>query len=137
MTRELQLVRAVALEADGFYEKSGEFGTKASGSFPGKQRAQMKNLEYIANSALKVADVLDYVKKQIGKDDPKKPVWKKDDFGEKLLTHLETDVRKRAGTLTVNPPVTDRAESQRVQLQLVREFIRQMVAQYEFQHGAH
>ncbi|MDP2859267.1 MAG: hypothetical protein Q8P50_15025, partial [Bacillota bacterium] len=132
--RELQLVRAVALEADGFYEKSGEFGAKASGCFPGKQKSQMKNLESIANSSLKVADVLDYVKKQIGKDKPDNP-WREDRFGESLLTHLETDIRKRVGTLTVNPPVTDRAESQRVQLQLIREFVRQMVAQYEFRRG--
>jgi hypothetical protein len=136
MNRELQLVRAIALQADTFYEKSRDFGNRAGRYFGvgGAGRTQVRQLESIANSALKVADVLDFIKKQIGKDkdkDKKDKSWSREDFGLVLLRFLENDLRTKAESLDVSPHVENPAERQRVHLQLIREFVHQLAAQFE------
>src|SRR5205807_2715385 len=63
MNREMQIVRAVELAADEFYGESGRFGNMAAECFGTGDagRSQITGLESIANSAIKVSDVLDYV----------------------------------------------------------------------------
>jgi hypothetical protein len=130
----MQIVRAVALAADGFYEDAKKFGETAVDCFTGGRRSQITGLESLANSSIKVSDVLDYIKKQVGKDSDKseKQTWRKNDFGKKLLEYLEVNLRRQLGTLSLSPPSTDKAEQQRVYLMMIREFVRQLSAHYEY-----
>ena len=134
MSRQMQIVRAVALAADGFYEDAKKFGETAVDCFTGGRRSQITGLESLANSSIKVSDVLDYIKKQVGKDSDKseKQTWRKNDFGKKLLEYLEVNLRRQLGTLSLSPPSTDKAEQQRVYLMMIREFVRQLSAHYEY-----
>jgi len=134
MNRELELVRRVALAADKFYKDSKEFGQEAAVCFTGDVgKSQVRNLESIANSTLKVSDVLDYIKKQVGRENPRKPVWTKDEFGRLLLEKLENDLGKVAEELTKDAAEGARPrERQQVHIQLIQQFVRQTAAQYEF-----
>jgi hypothetical protein len=134
MSRQMQIVRAVALAADGFYEDAKQLGETAAACFTGGRRSQITGLESLANSAIKVSDILDYIKKQVGKDSdkPEKQTWRKSDFGKQLLDYLEKNLRRELDTLSLSPPSTDRAEQQRVHLMLIREFVRQLSAHYEY-----
>jgi len=130
----MQIVRAVALAADGFYEDAKNLGETAVDCFTGGRRSQITGLESLANGAIKVSDVLDYIKKQVGKDTDKsdRQSWRKNDFGKKLLEYLEVNLKRQLGTLSLSPPSVDKAEQQRVHLMLIREFVRQMSAHYEY-----
>ena len=130
MNRELELVRAVSLAADGFYGDAKEFGQTAADRFQGEGggKSQIKSLESIANSALKVADILDYVKKQYSKHN----AWRQDEFGVVLLRYLEERLGETARGLNVVPPVTEAWERQRVHINLIRQFVTQVAAHYEF-----
>lgn len=135
MSRQMQLVRAVALAADGFYGDAKKLGEVAAGCFPSSRRSQITGLENVAAGAIKISDVLDYVKKQIGKEasnQPDKHIWRKDDFGIQLLEYLEKSLREQLDRLAITPPLTDAAERQRTHLMLIREFVRQVAAHYEF-----
>src|ERR1700704_2936424 len=83
MNRELELVRAISIAADGFYGDAKAFGEIAAKCFKDERggKSQIKNLESIANSALKVSDVLDFIKRNVGKD----ARWRTDNFGRNLL----------------------------------------------------
>jgi hypothetical protein len=130
MNRELELVRAISIAADGFYGDAKGFGETAARCFRDEKggKSQIKNLESIASSALKVSDVLDYVKKQTSKDN----AWKQDEFGTKLLRYLEEDLSRSVGTLALSQPVKDAGERQRAHIQLIRQFANQIAAHYEF-----
>lgn len=130
MNRELELMRAVALAADGFYGTSKEFGERAAKCFSGdKGKSQIRNLETLANSTLKVSDVLDYIKKQVGRDNLNSPAWTLNAFGRDLLAFLEDELGKQAGGLAGRDQPSER---QRVHLQLIQQFVKQLSAQYEF-----
>jgi hypothetical protein len=140
MSRQMQIVRAVALAADGFYEEAKGFGETAADCFAGERssiggrRSQITGLESLANSSIKVSDILDYIKKQVGKipDKSGRQPWREHDFGKKLLEYLEINLKRQLGALSLSPPTVDKAEQQRVHLMLIREFVRQMSAHYEY-----
>ena len=138
MNREWQLVRAVAVAADGFYDEAMTLGTLAATIFRRSQagRAQLSGLETIANSTLSRADVLDYIKKQTGRHE----AWHKpatagsnDRLGPRLLAALE-GLDERIPRLEVQPPVDD-TERRHVHLLLMQQFIRQVIAQYEYRRA--
>jgi hypothetical protein len=129
----MKIVKEIALKADNddFYNKAKKFGETAARAFGNRHKSQMKNLENIANSTLKVSDVLDYIKKQVSKP---KDSWKQNDFGEQLKVHIEGDIRTKnrkviCRTLDIQE---DSPEAQRIYLNLTREFVRQLVVHYEY-----
>lgn len=135
MSRQMQIVRAVALAADGFYADAKRLGETAVECFEGGRRSQITGLETVAAGAVKISDVLDYIKKQVGKDtSPQldRHTWRKNEFGVRLLEYLEKTLREQVDRLAVTPPLTDAAERQRAHLMLIREFVRQLGAHYEF-----
>lgn len=135
MSRQMQIVRAVAVAADSFYGDAKRLGETAAGCFPGSRRSQITGLENVAAGAIKISDVLDYIKKQVGKEasnQPDKHAWRKNDFGAELLNYLEKNLREQLNHLAITPPLTDAAERQRTHLMLIREFVRQVAAHYEF-----
>ena len=94
----------------------------------------MTNLENIANSTLKVTDVLDYIKKQVAKSEKNK-MWQKDNFGPKVKEHIEQNLcaQRRAICERLEGIEEKSLDGQRIYLDLIREFVRQLVVHYEYQ----
>lgn len=153
MNREMQIIREVNIQAENFYNQAVQLGNHAAFALGRSRRSQMTGLENIADSALKKTDVFDYIKRQTAKF----PFWRQsiphdkahhstsnpaDDkgFGERLMYYLEEamqgyleaicdEKRLNIGDKTDD----DRYERRRISLLLIRQFIHQMVATYEFQ----
>ncbi len=111
----------------------------------------MTGLENIADSALKKTDIFDYIKRQTARFS----FWRQsypgnksqgssdnspDDkgFGERLLYYLEKDLEERylkeiCAEDRLNIGKEDFYQRRRISLMLIRQFIHQMVAAYEFQ----
>jgi hypothetical protein len=131
MNREMQLIRAVALQADAISSEAEDFGRRAAGAITGDAgNRQIKGLESIAASVLKVSDVLDYIKRQTAKC-KKDESWRKGDFGVELLKFISEDLRRRCDDVAQQLGAAE-AERQRIYLLLIREFVRQMAAHYAF-----
>lgn len=133
--------------SEEFYNKSLELGMLAVKSFKGEQerhRSQMTGLENIAETTRKVTDVLDYIKKQTAHQRGDDQGWKKkvgaksELFGELLKEYIENGLKPFVDTVcndldinsTSDPSKQDR---QKIYLELVRQCIRQLVVQYEYQ----
>lgn len=134
-----RMVRAVAQEADTdqFYERSRELGTLAWQALSEKKRSQMTGLETLANSTQRVTDIFDYIKLRVARQSE----WRMHNFGPELLTHLESTLRERRDFICEQSGISnllaaDEYERQRQQQQiyllLIRTFIAQLVAQYEY-----
>lgn len=158
MNQDMKIIREINLEAEHFYHEAQAMGNHAYQAFKGGHRAQLTGLERVAESSLKTSDILDYIKKQISRSDPGKD-WQakgKDDpptedsqkgFGERLKTYLETKLSDPLNTVCLNVGIgiekgkgmqhnqklrADLWKCQDIHLRLMREFIRQMVVQFEY-----
>ena len=135
MNQRMKILKGIAEVADrgDFYAKAKELGETASRAFGERHRSQMTSLENIANSTLKVTDVLDFIKKQFAKADTNTG-WRKDDFGIKLKRYIEQSLRARRGDicLLLEDVEETSIEGQRIYLNLIREFVRQLVIHYEY-----
>src|ERR1700693_2666315 len=101
MKKRIELIIRVNKKAgsEEFYKKSQELGILAAQAFRDEQgrerqqrhRAQMTGLENIAETTLKVTDVLDYVKKQTARQKgwQKEVGENKERFGEILKKEIE------------------------------------------------
>lgn len=141
---QLKRIREISNQADVIYENAVKLGKHAFHAFGGRaeHRAQMTGLESIANSTYKVSDVYDYVKKQTARHDQ----WQKTDaksgspnesFGLRLLNLLQGELATKAVAIAKRLEVSgttdeDKQERRHLHLLLIREFIRQMVVEYEF-----
>ena len=134
MNQQMKILKEIAQAADSddFCNQTRNLGEVASRAFGSRHRNQMTNLENVANSTLKVTDVLDYIKKQVARADQHK-TWRNNDFGENLkscierhLGHLRQQICSRL-RVDENSP-----EGQRIYLDLIREFVRQLVVHYEY-----
>ncbi len=136
----MKIIREVSIQAENFYEDAIQLGDHAAYALTEKHRSQMTSLEGIAESTLKTSDVFDYIKKQTARF----PYWREgfpehsnQGFGEGLLKYLEERlVERRDGIckkLNIDSQTdVDKQERRRIHLLLIRQFIRQMVVQYEF-----
>ena len=135
MNQGMKIIKEVAQVADrdDFYGRAKTLGEIASSAFGEKHRSQMTSLENIANSTLKVTDVLDFIKKQFAKAKPNEG-WRKDDFGIKLKKYIEQSLRKRREEIchVLEGVEEESVEGQRIYLSLIREFVRQLVIHYEY-----
>src|SRR5690242_2410466 len=83
-------------EADKFYGTSQELGSLAAVVFPdqggdneeSKHRAQLTGLENIAETTMKVSDVLDYIKRQMARRLSWTKVHEGKRFGESLKNYI-------------------------------------------------
>jgi hypothetical protein len=132
MNERMVILKEVGICVDKFCGQTKEMGKIAAEAF-GETKHPMRSLENIANSARKVSDVLNYIKRQTGKSDKGKK-WKHDGFGEKLLKFIEDTCLKERDRICKNLNVSD-ATRLDVYLMLIREFIRQMVVYYEYKSG--
>lgn len=148
MNRRTKIMVYVNEQADSseFYAKSQELGTLAAKSFQRqhndarkiRHRAQMTGLENIAETTMKVTDVLDYIKKQTARQ----PGWTEDiggkRFGESLKNYIEQDLKdirdKVCNSVGIgNSNAEDKRDRQQVYLHLIRQLVRQLVVQYEYE----
>jgi hypothetical protein len=133
-------------EADNFYSKSQELGSLAAKSFQSQNsgtrktqhRAQMTGLENIAETTMKVSDVLDYIKKQTARQPGWTMVYDGKRFGESLKNYIEHDLdivrQDVCSKLGIgNETDVDKRDRQQIYLHLIRQLIRQIVVQYEYQ----
>jgi hypothetical protein len=151
MNREMQIIREVNTQAEIFYLDAVRLGDHAAFALGRSRRSQMTGLENVADSALKTADIFDYIKRQTARF----PFWRQsfsrekrseekkvtaDDigFGERLIYHLEKDLAGKCEFICRDRLGIDKeAEAgqhmrRRVYLLLIRQFVHQMVAEYEF-----
>ncbi len=148
MNRRMKIIVYVNEQADTkiFYDKSQELGMLAvksfqeqrSGTKKNQHRAQMTSLENIAETTLKVSDVLDYIKKQTAHQDGWKNEYEGKRFGESLKNYIEHDLDNIRNDVCRNVGIgymtdIDKRDRQQVYLHLIRQLIRQIVVQYEYE----
>ena len=135
MNQQMKILKEIAQVADldSFGNKAKELGEVASGAFGSRHRNQMTNLESIANSTLKVTDVLDYIKKQVARAN-KNETWRKNNFGELVKEYIEENLRTQRGEICGKLEGIEETslDGQRIYLDLIREFVRQLVVHYEY-----
>jgi len=129
--RKLKYLKEANTIADQteFRGKAKDMGEKAGKIFSDK--TQMKNLENIANSSMKITDILNFIKRQTGKDKDRKN-WYKNNFGPELLDTMEGYLAEASTSVKQKLEVTDPGEQMLIDLLIVREFIRQVVIHYEY-----
>lgn len=145
MNQEMQILREVSAvaESDDFYGKAQQLGQHAAHTLKASHRSQLTGLENIAESTFKSTDILDYIKKQTARytfwqQGPQGGKPEEKGFGESLKNWLEQDVRAKRDTLCNGKlKIGDKTDEQklirrRVYLLLMRQFIRQMVIEYEY-----
>lgn len=151
LRRRTLIIMRVNEKAEDLYEDALELGTIAARAFDEqhggerqKHRAQLTGLENIADTTLKFTDVLDYIKRQIAR--PQGQGWRKKyvgkdggeykPFGESLKNYIEGRLRNEAdqicSELKIGETPEDKRDHQLVYLQLIRQFVRQIVVQYEY-----
>ena len=133
MNQQMKILKEIAQIADSdIGNKAKELGEVASGAFS-RHRNQMTNLENIANSTLKVTDVLDYIKKQVARAN-KNETWRQNNFGERVKEYIEQDLRTQRRDICERLEGIEETslDGQRIYLDLIREFVSQLVVHYEY-----
>ena len=137
MNQHMKIIRKVAQQADNFSQDAERLGGKAAHAFPREARAQVTGLESIANSSLKVADILDYLKVRTARshrDSREGPVkWCVENLGRELVEYLGETLKRVRDRIWADPDLIRTPEGdQEVHLLLIREFVRQLAAHYEY-----
>ena len=139
MNRTMKIIREVNYQAELFYNEAVGLGDHAAHALGKARRSQMTSLENIAESTLKSTDVFDFIKKQIARHDEWRKSFKdhkdpKQGFGERLKIYLEKDLPPKITTICKSAGIGDEEQQLRreIYLQLIRQFIRQVVVQYEY-----
>lgn len=151
MNKRTRIKLRVSEQAEQFYEKSQELGKMAAEAFSKvkeqQHRSQMTGLENIAETTMKTTDVLDYIKKQMARqyknERERNKGWTQDfkgqSFGESLKSYIEVDLKKAVDKVCEsvgeigNTTEEDKRDRQLIYLLLIRQFIRQVVVQYEYE----
>ncbi|HEY6542960.1 MAG TPA: hypothetical protein VIZ18_18605 [Ktedonobacteraceae bacterium] len=154
MNREMKIIYEVSNQAENYYKDAIDLGDHAAHVLKATHRSQMTSLENIAESTFKTSDVFDFIKKQTARfsywrqsmpENTSSTENKKANqpFGPRLKDFLEQDLKKAAEDLCDPARLDigktsdkDLQERRRIHLLLIRQFIRQMVAQYEFRVSA-
>ena len=143
--RRMRILREVARHADRDEVRAAAegLGKKAAEGLKRQRRAQVTGLENAANSALKASDVFDYIKLRTARHKE----WAHDNWGPDLLDFL-SGAQANAAQANVAPKknlrllrdeiiqtlgvAKDSADALDVYLLLIREFVRQFSAEYEY-----
>jgi|GEM_PF-5099172 hypothetical protein len=92
-----------------------------------KHWVRTTGLESIANSAFKVSDIFDYIKTRTARHEQR---WLR--LGQQLLTYLEQDLGQKRNAICQDLGLSNQEDHQEVYLLLIRAFIQQLVAHYEY-----
>lgn len=142
MNKDMQIIREVNVQAENFYEDAVQLGDHAAYALTRTHRSQMTGLENIAESALKTSDIFDYIKRQTARffywrqSFPGKPP-SDEAFGERLMNYLEGELKTKRNAICQTLEIGDETDEhktwrRRIYLLLIRQFIHQMVAEYEY-----
>jgi hypothetical protein len=84
----------------------------------------------MANSALKTSDVFDFIKTRTARHEE----WQHGNWGPELLNYLMKDLKKHRNGICdqLEGLETESASGIEVHLMLIREFVSQLAAQYEY-----
>jgi hypothetical protein len=125
----IKMLREVALRADNYYDRAEQLGQKAARALTHSKRSQISGLEAIANSALKTTDILDFIKIRAARQEK----WRTNNWGAELLKYLSRDLREERKQIcdTLGIEVNSK-QGLDVHLMLIREFVRQLAAHYEY-----
>lgn len=139
MNKEMQIIREVNIQAEAFYSEAVSLGDHAAHALKENHRSQLTNLENIAESAFKTTDILDYVKKQTARYAHWRHRLSDGDMGlgERLKNYLEQDLLRRKDAICNRLKIDEKTEENKqlrrhIYLLLMRQFIRQMIVQYEY-----
>jgi hypothetical protein len=144
VNRRTMIKLQVNNEAVDFYPMSQKLGELAAKTFSqendkgrDRQRAQMTGLENIAETTQKWTDVLDYIKKQMARPRGWTKIYDGESFGESLKNYIEVELSKSVTRICNRVQIgdesyEDKQDRQQVYLYLIRDFIRQVVVQYEY-----
>jgi len=117
------------MRADRFQEKAESIGSRAALALGGNKRSQITGLESTANSALKVTDVLNYIKLRTARQEK----WREGQWGQDLLEFLTGPLRVYKQEICQSLAIDQNSiEGLEVHLMLIREFVRQLSAEYEY-----
>ena len=97
-------------------------------------KANVRGLESLAWSTESIADILDYIRIRVGRDN-RKEGWGKKEIGIRLADKLEK-LRKDAEKFYSNKKPEDGDAVRRLHLDLCREFIKHLTALYEYYQKA-
>lgn len=126
MKRRMEIAKIVALKVDSFYNDTVDLVRNAQGATKKMKKSQFEKLRGVSESATKVSDVLNYIKRQAARNSD----WVQDGFADTLLDKigkkLRKDVEEVCSQLSGSP--ADEAEKQQIHLMLIREYIDQVVA---------
>lgn len=92
-------------------------------------KSQIRNLENLAYTTDKISDITDLLKKLIGRDTRGKR-WAKDNIGLEVIGALES-LRGEADKIAANQ--LDADLPRRVHLELCREFVKHLAAEFIYQ----
>jgi len=133
MTNQRLVRRYLTVEIEKLYDKATRLGEVAGRIFGGQRsersRSQMTNLLNVANRSDTPARVISHVKDQAGRHNE----WHQENFAADLLEVLEQDLRAAASRIADRlPSPPSEEEFYEIHLQLIREFIVHMKAEYEY-----
>jgi hypothetical protein len=138
---EMAIRKKISAMSDAYYFDARSFGEKAWQAFSDRNKSQINNLEGIANSATRVPDILDYIKRQTGRSKPQKS-WRYQNYGEELLGILDNKLRLDAQSIydEIKRAIKDHKmeddDRRRIHLLLCRELIRHLSAHYLYRTGS-
>lgn len=132
-----ELIQAANCYIDENHEDFSELGKRFFDVFSYNKTndqisTQVRNLQQIACSATRFADIEDFVKNQMGKEDDKNPRWRAlgDDgqaLGDEILQKLK---QLREKSLELNEDSTNQMA---LRLRLARGWVRAVVSEYLYQ----
>lgn len=122
-----KLIQEVDCYIDNKHETFSKLGNRFFEKFGYDKKnnrisAQIRNLQQITCSATRFADIEDFVKNQMGKEDKDKPQWR--NLGDEVLKALKV-LRDKSPEFDTDP-----GTQMTVRLRLARAWVRAVVSQY-------
>lgn len=110
-----------------------ELAQRMTGSSSKLETSQIRNVENLAYTTDKVSDITDLIKKSVGRDSRSRG-WAKDQLGQDTIAALEA-LRADANRIVGDVPpelkvVADDDLPRRVHLELCREFVKHLTAEF-------
>lgn len=119
------------LDSEDLVENATELGERMFAVFGAEKNdrisTQVRNLEQLALSARRLADVEDFVKNQMGRTGDIGAKWRR--LGQRLLAQLQT-LRENAQTLIQEPEKQNAQTKHELRLYLLRGWVQTVVGAY-------
>ncbi len=134
---EVKRRRFLAIQSDHFaITTEGKPGSGVAQRFAQElastkvESSSIRGLEFMAWSTNSVADILDYIRMRVGRDS-RHEGWDQNSVGRRLAEHLES-LRELASEFVKSHKITMDDASRELHLDLCREFLKHLVAHFEF-----